>query len=348
MSLVLSEAKGKTIAVLLENGWGNVIIELMTAHWLTQRLTTGAEPVQVLGLVSLLFLRGYTLLYLERHKAEGLPEPHNIAAILPHMSFDQVGFDGSRILLGPERKVDVIYAFHDPEPNMAIFEAHNKIFLRADWIGHDINLIIPELLKGAPWLEQFRPAPVIQNYINKYYLGPLPLESLGAIGGLHIRVQQPNGDDTGPGSRKQPTTGWFREALKRLGPLRHLFVIVAAATMCPECTGYVDTILTSIREGFPELTIQVVSEELYYVDFFLLASLPKLVISSSTLPWLAAVLGSNWGATSRVIVPPQFVSEFGPSVAQFPGFEILSDSGDTPFVLGKELQQRYGIPQLRI
>ena len=294
-----------TLYVRLQNGWGNVLIELMTAHALAQALRSEECEFEVIGLTSPQVLETHTALHTEAHAAEGLVDPRDLASIFPQLRF----------LPTEPPDCDLVYGLHG-EPNLELLRSHRRILLLLDWILEDLSLLLPALQKDASWLALFRPAPEVETYLRRHYL---PAGSEGCAA-LHVRIRQP-GDVMG--RVRLPTPTWYRDAVEQLGgaALRRLFVVSGISTAHWLGINYLGDVVDGIRAAFPGLPVQVVQGEPCYVDFFLLGTAPSLILSNSTFSLASALMGSVWGLTNRVLMPSVLLEDFHLATSGFERFQ---------------------------
>jgi hypothetical protein len=300
----------RTLYVILENGWGNIILELLAAYSLGDFILP--EKCKVVGLLNSLIMSTHQSIYNSSHQQFGLPHPLDIPEILPRLKFET------------SQKVENldIENLHEICPDWLRDWIHNRkdqaLLMRADWMNINLELIVPRLLNLNRLFNNFRPSASISQYLNYKYS---TVFSGKEIIGLHLRVRQP-GDIMG--HSRLPTAQWYADSLKRfdMRQVKELFVISGISTGHLEAKQYLEELEHEVKSQFPELKIIIVHDEPYYVDFFLLTHMPNLIITNSTFSVMAAILGRKWGTVKRVLVPSQ-AADLSPEIFKIDGFEEI-------------------------
>lgn len=300
----------RIIYVVLQNGWGNIIIELMTAYALSDMISGKNSSNTIIGLTCELTLFKHQTIYNEAHKSQNLPDPGDIGSIIPNIKCHPIN---------DQLTADIIYAVRN-NTQLNISHQTKSIALYADWIGDDLEMLLPINNTWKNWIDNFKPSNAITSYINKKYFS-LDVSSSN-YASLHVRTHQP-GDTEEMKGRKSPTPQWFAQALRKLGSnVKRVFIISGVSTANYENINYLREIIKAVEQVNKSLEIIIVSDEPYYVDFFILALSPYMIMSNSSFALSAAFLGLKWGNMSRVITTP-FIDELCSGITNFPGFEKL-------------------------
>lgn len=293
----------KTLYIFLENGWGNMILELLAGYSLADFMLP--EKYKVVGLLTPVMMSTHQTVYDSPHQQSKLPHPLDLSAILPRCKFENMDqLDHSEML-----------DLHETYPDW-LSDKKQELVIRADWMQINLELIIPRLSSLQKSLNNFRPSTAISEYLTRCYSAAFSNQR--AVG-LHVRVRQP-GDIMS--HMKVPVAKWYADALKRFESLqlKEVFLVSGISTGHEEAKQSLDEIQQAITSQFPDLKIYAMYDEPYYIDFFFLAHMPNLIIANSSFSVTAAILGSKWGLVKRVLVPPQVV-ELSPEISKLPGFE---------------------------
>lgn len=294
----------KVLYVFLENGWGNMLLELLAAYSLADFMLP--EKCKIIGLLTSAMMKTHQTVYNSDHQRFGLPHPLSISEILPRLKFEDEY---------KSEKYEIVN-LNNSHPDWVFNWKATEVIMKADWMNVNLELILPRLSNLQKSLDNFRPSPIISEYLSNRYSSAVAKDG---IVGLHLRVRQP-GDIMA--RVKFPTAGWYVEALKRFDgePVRELFVISGISTGHPEAQQYLDELQQAMRIYFPSLKIHIVHDEPYYIDFFLLAHMTNLIITNSSFSFMAAIFGTRWGLTKRVLMPTQ-MKEMNSDIFKLSGFE---------------------------
>lgn len=298
------DSNSKTLYVFLENGWGNMLLELLAAYSLADFMLP--EKCKIVGLLTSAMMKTHQTIYNSDHQRFGLPHPLNVSEILPRVKFEDEYKSESYEIVNLNKSC----------PDWIFDWKANVMIMKADWMNVNLELILPRLSNLQKSIDDFRPSTIISEYLTHRYSSALGNEG---IVGLHLRVRQP-GDIMA--RAKFPIAGWYIEALKHFesGSIREIFVISGISTGHPEAKQYLDEVQQAILSHFPHLKINIVHDEPYYIDFFLLTQMTNLIITNSSFSFMAAIFGTKWGLIKRVLMPAQ-IKEMNADIFKLSGFE---------------------------
>lgn len=296
----------KTLYIFLENGWGNMMLELLAGYSLASFMLP--ERCKIVGILTSLMMSTHTSVYVSSHQQFGLPHPIDIPSILPKLNFRKP----------EEMENQETFDLHETYPDWLSEWKKGERVVKADWMQINLELLIPRLFNLRESLEHFRPSPIISEYLMHRYSAAF--SGKGTIG-MHVRVRQP-GDIMS--HVKVPIAKWYADALKKFEdlPLKEVFLISGISTGHEEAKQSLDEIQNEIMIQFPNVKIHLVQNEPYYIDFFFLAHMTNLIIANSSFSITAAILGLQWGMVKRVLVPSQ-VAELSPEILKIEGVEEI-------------------------
>jgi hypothetical protein len=294
----------RLLFVFLENGWGNMILELATGLAIAASIKEG--QTRVVGLLSGAFFSTHKTVFLPEHSERKLPALNDMQSIFPLMKF----------ILGPQHDIK-FFSNHDGFTPSDL-SPYSKILLRADWMGNNVKLLLPVLKQCPELLNCMKPSPEISKYINEKYAGKNTIA-------IHVRVRQP-GDIMA--NMKHPEPGWFVEAINAIGvdKLERIILISGISTAHEDGKKYFSKIVEMVSVSFSGVKIVIMQNEPCYIDFFTLSSMQNLVITNSSFSFMAALLGAAWGECLKIVLPDCLLDEFGINVNDIPvsGFNCVS------------------------
>jgi hypothetical protein len=287
----------RLLFVFLENGWGNMMLELATG--LAIAASIKEDETQVVGLLSGAFFSTHKSVFLKEHSERKLP--NDIQSIFPLMKFTS------------SPQYDIKLFNNHEEFNPSDLSPYSKIILRADWMGNNVKLLLPVLKQCPELLNCMKPSSEILQYINEKYMEASPQNTIA----IHVRVRQP-GDIMA--NMKHPNPEWFVEAINAIGvdKLERIILISGISTAHEDGKQYFNKIAEMVSLSFQKVKIVIMQNEPCYIDFFALSSMKNLVITNSSFSFMAALLGAAWGECLKIVLPDCLLDEFGININDVP------------------------------